>query len=87
MSTPRFGDLDCGEVLARLSDYVDGELAAPARAAVEAHVRQCPDCARFGGAFAGVLTALRERLRGPDGAAPLDPGVAARLGDAWRRDR
>lgn len=73
------GGLSCGEVLARLSDYLDAELAPAARHAVEAHVQACTDCARFGGAVAAVVTAIRA-------AAPpvLDPGVAARLAAALR---
>lgn len=80
------GGLTCGQVLARLSDYVDGELSASDHAAVAAHVRDCPDCARFGGAFAAVLDGLRRRLRGTSTEA-MDPAVAARLDEALRRGR
>lgn len=67
--------LSCSQVLASLTDYLDGELAPDARAALEAHVRACEHCARFGGVFAAVVRGLRERL----GSAALDPGVGARL--------
>lgn len=53
--------LRCGQVLARLSDYVDGSLTAEEREALEAHVRGCDNCERFGGSFAKVLGALRAR--------------------------
>jgi anti-sigma factor (TIGR02949 family) len=57
--------LSCSDVLARLSDYVDGELPADERARVEEHLRGCDGCARFGGAFGATVRALREHLSTP----------------------
>jgi anti-sigma factor RsiW len=57
--------LSCSDVLARLSDYVDGELGADERARVEDHLRGCDGCARFGGAFRATVRALREHLGAP----------------------
>jgi anti-sigma factor RsiW len=63
MATNRVvGELSCFEVLARLSDYLDGELGEAARAQVEAHLRGCDACTRFGGEFGQVLSAARQRL-------------------------
>jgi anti-sigma factor RsiW len=56
------GGLSCSEVLERLSDYVDGELAAEERARVEAHLRGCDACARFGGEFRSTVRALKAHL-------------------------
>jgi anti-sigma factor (TIGR02949 family) len=56
------GGLSCSEVLARLSDYVDGELSDGDRARVEAHLRGCDGCARFGGEFRATVQALRTHL-------------------------
>jgi len=56
------GGLRCSEVLARLSDYVDGELPPEERVMVEAHLRGCDACTRFGGEFAATLKALRLHL-------------------------
>lgn len=52
----------CGQVLARLSDYLDGDLSSPETAQIEEHLRGCDGCARFGGEFRGVVGALREHL-------------------------
>lgn len=68
--------VSCGEVLARLSDYLDESLAPEERARVEAHVAACDHCARFGGVFAATVAALRRRLARP---APLTAEQRARL--------
>ncbi|MBI5069112.1 MAG: zf-HC2 domain-containing protein [Deltaproteobacteria bacterium] len=54
--------LSCGQVLDRLSDYQDGDLSPAERTQVEAHLRGCDRCARFGGEFRVVVDALRSRL-------------------------
>jgi anti-sigma factor (TIGR02949 family) len=54
--------LSCGDVLARLSEYLDGELSATDRARVETHLRGCDGCARFGGELRATVHALRARL-------------------------
>jgi anti-sigma factor RsiW len=56
------GELRCGEVLAALSDYLDGALDARTRAAVEAHVSRCEVCAQLGGTVAASIAALRRGL-------------------------
>lgn len=54
--------LSCGQVLDRLSDYLDGDLPAPEAARMEEHLRGCDGCARFGGEFRGVVESLRRHL-------------------------
>jgi anti-sigma factor RsiW len=68
--------LSCSEVLARLSDYLDGELADAARRQLEDHLRGCDGCTRFGGEFRSTVRALRVYLGGPGG---LPEQVRARL--------
>jgi anti-sigma factor (TIGR02949 family) len=70
------GGLSCGEVLAVLSDYLDGDLAPRARAQVEEHLRGCEGCARFGGEFQATVRALREHL---SAATALPAGLRDRL--------
>jgi len=81
------GGLRCSEVLARLSEFLDGGLPPVERSGIEAHVRACPDCTRFGGVFAASLTTLRDELRVAADRMELGPGAAARLTDALRRGR
>ncbi len=77
------GGLSCGQVLERLSDYLDDELSADARAAVEEHLRGCDGCARFGGEFRATVRALRDHLL----EAPGPPSrLRARLVDALARE-
>ena len=53
--------LSCSEVLARLSDYVDGDVSAAEKRQIDAHLQGCDHCERFGGEFAGMVAALVER--------------------------
>jgi hypothetical protein len=73
--------LRCGEVLATLSDVVDGTIAPELARKVQLHVAGCDVCERFGGAFAEVVRALRE-----EGAEPLPAGVAERLARRLARE-
>lgn len=65
----RVGGLYCTEVLALLSDYLDGDLAGPARSAVEEHLQGCGNCATFGGEVADLLSALRVPAGGLEAGA------------------
>lgn len=69
------GGLTCSQVLAQLSDYVDGQLPAIARQAIVAHLTGCTVCERFGGRFRRTVLGLRTRLGAPsavDEAAYLE---------------
>ena len=68
--------LRCRDVLARLSDYVDGEISRDERTRVEDHLRGCDWCEKFGGEFTAVVAALRSELAE---APALDTEVEARL--------
>lgn len=74
--------MTCGEVLAVLSDFLDGELSAAARENVLQHLRGCNWCEQFGGRFREVVESLRHELQDPE---PLPAAVAARLRDVLGR--
>ncbi len=56
----------CGEVLQRLSDYIDGELTPADAQRIEEHLLGCDWCEQFGGDFATAVNALRRQLAGDD---------------------
>lgn len=51
--------LRCRDVLADLSEHLDGTLPAERVAAIEAHLAACDTCARFGGTVGALVAALR----------------------------
>lgn len=61
----------CRQVLAGLSDYVEGELSPEEVAKVQAHVADCDWCERFGGQFGEVVAAIRAELREPEPVSGL----------------
>jgi anti-sigma factor RsiW len=75
--------LRCSEVLADLSEYLEGGLPAARRAQLESHVRGCVYCERFGDRFAKAIRSLRDHLATADA---LDPAVAERLRERLRRE-
>lgn len=68
--------LRCSEVLARLSDYIDGELDAAEVKHVEEHLLGCPNCERFGKNFGSMVVSLRSA---PKSAHPVDSKLVTRL--------
>ena len=73
------GGLFCFEVLAQLSDYVDGELGAEARAKIDGHLKGCDACTQFGGEFGAVVKALQQKVRGEEPSAGAQERLLARL--------
>jgi anti-sigma factor RsiW len=64
-----------------LSAYLDGELNARARDAVETHLRDCAECTALLAELSSVVTSARTlEDRGPD--TDLWPGIARRIGAA-----
>jgi len=74
--------LRCREVLAELSDYVDGELPADRVERIKAHLRGCDWCERFGGDFAWLVKSLRRQL---GEAEPLEEEVERRFHTGLRQ--
>ena len=69
--------LRCSQVLEQLSDYFDDELDTAKRKEIEAHVRECNHCERFGGVFANMVRSLRIKL----GACEMPKDARQRLLD------
>jgi anti-sigma factor RsiW len=72
--------ISCSQVLAHLSDFVDGVLPAEKVEALEAHLAECEHCARFGAEFTETLGQLKDQLV-PEGGSggELAGDIAARL--------
>ncbi len=70
------GGIRCLEVLDHLADLLDGRLDAATREQIEAHLRDCNWCERFGGAYASTVADIRKLLADPE---PLDEAVQERL--------
>ncbi len=78
------GGLTCGQVLDRLSDYLDGDVDSALRGQIEEHLRGCEGCARFGGEFAATVRALRTHLLGD---VHIPARVQEQLHEALVRER
>jgi anti-sigma factor RsiW len=68
--------LRCSEVLAQLSDYIDGELGTSEVEPIEEHLLGCPDCERFGKNFGSMVVSLRRK---PDTPESVDSKLVSRL--------
>jgi anti-sigma factor RsiW len=75
------GGLRCSEVLARLSDYIDGAVDASTLAQIEAHLAGCTLCERFGKDFGEMVVAVR---RHADEEGPLEAALVDRILEAVR---
>lgn len=64
------------ELIARLSDSLDGELPAELRAELQAHLAGCPDCRVVLDTLGRTVRLLRDL---GDAPPPLPPAIEARL--------
>ncbi len=70
----------CGEVLAELSEYLDGELSTGRQSQIAEHLNGCDVCERFGGAFTAAIQALRQgEFRHPSEASVAFERLRIRL--------
>jgi anti-sigma factor RsiW len=68
--------LTCREVLDFLAAYLDGELAADARAAFERHLARCPACVSYLESYRETIRLGREAW---DADGPVDEEVPEEL--------
>ncbi|HEX4496126.1 MAG TPA: zf-HC2 domain-containing protein [Thermoanaerobaculia bacterium] len=71
--------LHCGEVLADLTEHLDGRLSRDRAERIDEHLTGCEGCRRFAGAVTAVVRAVRQL---PD--EPLAPEIEERLLEALR---
>ena len=71
--------LHCGEVLADLTEHLDGRLSRDRAQRIDEHLEECAGCRRFEEAVTAVVRALRQL---PDEALPAE--VEESLLDALR---
>lgn len=67
--------VSCDEVLALLSEFVDGDLDLDVRQRILDHIAGCNWCEEFGGRFSSLVTLLRSQSE----AAALDEATSSRL--------
>jgi hypothetical protein len=70
------GGIRCLHVLEHLADYLEGDVSDELRERIEAHLRECDWCERFGGGYTSTVSSLRKTLCDPD---PLDEDIKDRL--------
>jgi len=73
----------CRQVLDRLSDYLDGELAPEAAAEVQRHLQMCISCLAFAQALRRTIDRCRH-YRPEARPRPLSPSSRAQLLRAWQ---
>ena len=69
--------LHCGEVLADLTEHLDGRLGLDRALRLDEHLEACDSCRTLSEEIAAVVRALRQL---PD--EPLDPAIEERLRSA-----
>ncbi len=74
----------CPDMEVRLNEYVDGSLAAPDRAAIEAHLAGCTGCRAAVAELRGLVAAGRRLPRSIVPKRDLWAGVAARINERER---
>ena len=76
----------CGDREAQLNEYVDGTLAADARALVETHLAQCAGCREAVAELRGLLVGARGLPRTIEPGSELWTGIAGRIGKRETRN-
>ena len=78
----RLDDVACRELVERITELLDGTLAAEERAAIDGHLAECPGCVTAVEQFRQTVEVLGH-LRGDD-VRHLEPEVVDDLLEAFR---
>ena len=78
--------LRCRSLLTLLPDYVDGELDTREVGRVDAHLRECEHCAKFGGEYGTLVEELKGRFVLPTVESDVRARLADRMEAAWARE-
>ncbi len=75
--------LRCRDLLSLITDYVDGELGAKEVGRVDAHLRGCVHCKKFGGEYGALVAELKSRLKAPTVTSDVRARLANRMEAVW----
>lgn len=75
--------LRCRDLLSLLTDYVDEALGAEQLGRVDAHLRGCVHCAKFGGEYGALVGVLQNRLDAPTVTSDVRDRLANRMEVVW----
>ncbi len=75
--------LRCRDLLTQLPDYVDGELNAEVVGRVDAHLRGCVHCEKFGGEYGALVGELKSHLDAPTVSTDVRARLATRMKAVW----
>ncbi len=75
--------LRCRDLLSQLRDYVDGELGSKDVGRVDAHLRGCVFCEKFGGEYGALVGELKSHLEAPTVSSAVRARLANRMEAVW----
>ncbi len=75
--------LRCRDLLSLLTDYVDGELSTEVVGWVDAHLRGCIHCEKFGREYGALVGELKSRLEAPTVSSDVRARLANRMEAVW----
>lgn len=76
-------ELECREIFAKLSEYLDRELPDDLCQKIAAHIDECPPCVEFVASLRKSVDLCR-RLRADAPSRPLSDEIMDRLLDSYR---
>ena len=79
--------LRCRDLLTQLPDYVDGELSAEVVGRVDAHLRGCVHCEKFGGEYGALVGELKSRLKNTTVDTDVRARLANRMEAVWASEK